>query len=75
VHENGTVNLIGASINGVGTVLTTTQEAPLVAQRVLREYAEELWSAAEKVQPQKGIALTATPEKPGTPTSSEVVES
>jgi len=41
VHENGTVNLIGASINGVGTVLTTTQEAPLVAQRVLREYAEE----------------------------------
>lgn len=53
IAVDGTVQLIGTSINGVGRHQTALVSPEPAIAKVYREESEKLWAAAEKVQPQQ----------------------
>jgi hypothetical protein len=63
IHADGTLKLLGASVNGVGRNLTAVITPDADAMRVYRDRYEKLWSDATVVVPQPpgGAPQSAAP--------------
>jgi hypothetical protein len=51
LHEDGSLDLIGASVNSMDTRITAVVPLSASAQRPLRDLVESLWRDAEKIEP------------------------
>ena len=51
LHEDGSLDLIGASVNSMDTRITAVVPLSASAQRPLRDLVESLWRDAETIQP------------------------
>lgn len=66
IGENGRLQLLGASVNGVGRSMTAVITPDNEVMRVYRERYENLWSKATPVEPQQpGAALAPAPGASG----------
>ncbi len=61
VAADGSVQLIGTSINGIGRHATSLVTPESGIAKVYREGSERLWAAAEKIEPQSPTSPIDTP--------------
>lgn len=64
IHEDGTVQLLGASLTGVGRNLTAVITPQEMIQKTYRELYERLWAEAAPVTPVTPKSDTSSPEPP-----------